>query len=186
LVEDAYPGDIIGIPNRGVLHLGDTLTEGEALQFTGLPFFAPELFETVELADHLRSKQLRVGLAQLGEEGVIQVFRPHRGGMLLLGGVGPLQFEVVAHRLKHEYGVEARFASAAYKLACWVTAEDPGELKRFIAANTHRLAYDVVDAPAFLASYDAELRAVQDTWPRIRFHGMREHAGLVFQARLDA
>ena len=116
LVEDAYAGDIIGIPNHGVLQLGDTLTEGEDLQFTGLPFFAPELFQTVEIADPLRSKQLRTGLAQLGEEGAIQVFRPVAGGMLLLGAVGQLQFEVVAHRLRHEYGCEARLAPARYTL----------------------------------------------------------------------
>ena len=98
LVEDAYPGDIVGIPNHGLLRLGDTLTEGEALQFTGLPFFAPEMFQAVEVADPLRAKQLRLGLMQLGEEGAIQVFRPQVGGTLLLGAVGTLQFEVVAHR----------------------------------------------------------------------------------------
>ncbi|MBM3344818.1 MAG: peptide chain release factor 3, partial [Betaproteobacteria bacterium] len=129
-VEDAYAGDIIGIPNHGVLQLGDTLTEGEELQFTGLPFFAPEIFQTVEIADPLRSKQLRTGLTQLGEEGAIQVFRPVAGGMLLLGAVGQLQFEVVAHRLKHEYGCEARLAPARYNSARWVSADDPKELKR--------------------------------------------------------
>lgn len=101
LVEEAYAGDIIGIPNHGVLQLGDVLTEGEVLQFTGLPFFAPELFQTVEVKDPLRTKQLRTGLTQLGEEGAIQVFKPHlTGGSLLLGAVGQLQFEVVADRLK--------------------------------------------------------------------------------------
>ena len=129
LLEDAYPGDIIGIPNHGVLQLGDTLTEGETLQFTGLPFFAPEIFHTVELADPMRSKQLRTGLQQLGEEGAIQVFRPHLGGALLLGAVGQLQFEVVAHRLKHEYGVEARFAPARYQMARWVTSDDPARAR---------------------------------------------------------
>ena len=102
LVEDAWPGDIIGLPNHGVLQLGDTLTEGEELQFTGLPFFAPELFQIVELADPMKSKQLRTGLTQLGEEGAIQVFRPHLGGSLLLGAIGQLQFEVVAHQLRSE------------------------------------------------------------------------------------
>jgi peptide chain release factor 3 len=101
LLDIAYPGDIIGIPNHGTLQLGDTLTEGERLQFTGLPFFAPEIFQTVEIADPMRSKQLKLGLAQLGEEGAIQVFRPHLGSALLLGGVGALQFDFVAHRLKH-------------------------------------------------------------------------------------
>ncbi|MEI7465115.1 MAG: peptide chain release factor 3, partial [Burkholderiales bacterium] len=102
LLDEAYAGDIIGIPNHGVLQLGDTLTEGEALQFTGLPFFAPEMFRSVEVADPLKTKQLKAGLTQLGEEGAIQVFRPVGGTVLLLGAVGQLQFEVVAHRLEHE------------------------------------------------------------------------------------
>ena len=181
-VEDAYAGDIIGIPNHGVLQLGDTLTEGEALQFTGLPFFAPELFQTVEIADPLRSKQLRTGLAQLGEEGAIQVFKPVAGGMLLLGAIGQLQFEVVAHRLKHEYGCEARMAPARYNSARWVTADDPKEMKRFIDANAHRVAYDAVEAPTFLAAYDAEIKVAHEHWPAIKFHALREHAGLVFHS----
>lgn len=182
LLDIAYPGDIIGIPNRGTLQLGDTLTEGERLQFTGLPFFAPEIFQTVELADPMRGKQLKLGLAQLGEEGAIQVFRPHSSSTLLLGAVGALQFEVVAHRLKHEYGVEARLVPSKYQLARWITAEDERELKRFIDANAHRIAYDAVNAPAFLASFGAELSVAEESWKDIRFHKMREHAGLVFQS----
>ncbi len=185
ILEEAYPGDIIGIPNHGTLQLGDTLTEGEVLQFTGLPFFAPEIFRTVEITDPLRSKQLKLGLAQLGEEGAIQVFRPHPGNMLLLGAVGTLQFEVVTHRLQHEYGVSARIASAKYQLARWITCDDPRELQRFIDANAHRIAYDAVDAPTFLASFGAELSVAQENWPAIRFHKLREHAGLVFQNYLD-
>ena len=182
LLDEAYPGDVIGIPNHGVLQLGDTLTEGEPLQFTGLPFFAPEIFYVVELVDPIRSKQLRTGLAQLGEEGAIQVFRPHAGGALLLGAVGQLQLEVVAHRLKYEYGADARLSPARYKYARWVTCEDERELARFIESNAHRVAYDVVEAPTFLASHAPELKAVQDQWEKIRFHALREHAGLVFQS----
>jgi peptide chain release factor 3 len=181
----AYAGDIIGIPNRGTLQLGDAVTEGEELQFTGLPFFAPELFRLVELADPMRAKQLKLGLTQLGEEGAIQVFRPHNGGTLLLGAVGALQFEVVAHRLRDEYGVEARLAPAKYQMARWVTADDPRELKRFIEANAHRIGYDAVDAPAFLAASNAELSVAQEMWRSVRFHGLREHAGLVFHTSLD-
>jgi len=184
LVEDAYAGDIIGIPNHGVLQLGDTLTEGEDLQFTGLPFFAPELFQTVEIADPLRSKQLRTGLAQLGEEGAIQVFRPVAGGLLLLGAVGQLQFEVVAHRLRHEYGCEARLAPARYTGARWVTSDDDRELERFIEANAHRVAHDAVGAPAFLAAHDVEIKVAAEQWPKISFHALREHAGLVFHSGL--
>lgn len=181
LLETAFAGDIIGIPNHGTLQLGDTLTEGDDLQFTGLPFFAPEIFRTVEIADPLRSKQLNLGLTQLGEEGAIQVFRPHIGSMLLLGAVGVLQFEVVAHRLEHEYGVAARIMPAKYQLARWITADDPRELQRFITANDYRIAYDAVGAPTFLASFAAEISVAEENWPAIHFHKMREHAGLMFQ-----
>jgi peptide chain release factor 3 len=180
ILEDAWPGDIIGLPNRGVLQLGDTLTEGETLQFTGLPFFAPEIFYTVEVKDPIRNKQLRTGLQQLGEEGAIQVFRPHQGGgALLLGAVGPLQIDVVAHRLENEYQAQARMTPSNYKLARWVTAADPAELERFIEGNGYRVAYDVVDAPAVLYTHNSELRAAQEIWPKIQFHTLREHGGLV-------
>ncbi|MCZ2290807.1 MAG: peptide chain release factor 3 [Burkholderiales bacterium] len=189
LLDEAYAGDIIGIPNHGVLQLGDTLTEGEALQFTGLPFFAPEMFRAVEVADPLKTKQLRAGLTQLGEEGAIQVFRPVAGSVLLLGAVGQLQFEVVAHRLEHEYGVKARIQNTRYNVARWVTCPDADggakELQRFIDANAHRVALDAVDAPCVLLEYAGELRAMQDNWPKIHFHALREHAGLVFQKQLD-
>ncbi len=179
IAEDAWPGDIIGLPNRGVLQLGDTLTEGETLQFTGLPFFAPEIFHNVEVKDPIRNKQLRTGLQQLGEEGAIQVFRPHQGGPLLLGGVGQLQLDVVAYRLEGEYSAQARMTPSNYRLARWVSAADPAELERFIEANGHRVAYDVVDAPAVLYNHPSELRAAQEIWPKIEFHAMREHGGRV-------
>ena len=189
LLDEAFAGDIIGIPNHGVLQLGDTLTEGEALQFTGLPFFAPEMFRTVEVADPLKTKQLKAGLTQLGEEGAIQVFRPVAGTVLLLGAVGQLQFEVVAHRLEHEYGCKARIQPARYSIARWVTCDDADggdkELQRFIDGNAHRMAHDAVDAPTILVEYAPELRAIESNWPKIKFHALREHAGLVFQKQLD-
>ncbi|MBB4843502.1 peptide chain release factor 3 [Paucibacter oligotrophus] len=185
LLDEAFGGDIIGIPNHGVLQLGDTITEGEALQFTGLPFFAPEMFRSVEVADPLKTKQLKAGLQQLGEEGAIQVFRPIAGSVLLLGAVGQLQFEVVAHRLEHEYGCKARISGSRFQVARWVTCEDEKELKRFIDANDHRMAYDAVDAPTVLVEYAPELRAIEANWPKIKFHALREHAGLVFQKRLE-
>jgi len=190
LLDEAFAGDIIGIPNHGVLQLGDTLTEGETLQYTGLPFFAPEMFRSVEVADPLKTKQLKAGLTQLGEEGAIQVFRPVAGSVLLLGAVGQLQFEVVAHRLEHEYGVRARIAPSRFQVARWITCsdEDGGakELQRFIDANAHRVAYDAVDAPTLLVEYAPELRAIEANWPKIKFHALREHAGLVFQKHLDS
>jgi peptide chain release factor 3 len=184
LLESAYAGDIIGIPNHGLLQLADSLTEGEHLQFTGLPFFAPELFKAIEVADPMRGKQLRIGLAQLGEEGAIQVFRPHGSGTLLIGAIGTLQFEVALHRLKHEYGVDARLLTTPYQMARWVTSATPRALDRFIEANAHRIAYDAVGAPALLAGYATELAVVQDRWKEIRFHALREHSGLVFESRL--
>ncbi|KAB7542732.1 peptide chain release factor 3, partial [Verminephrobacter sp. Larva24] len=113
-VQEAYAGDIIGFTTHGGVQLGDTITDGANLQFTGLPFFAPEMFMTVVLKNPLRTKQLQQGLAQLGEEGAIQVFRPDAGGNMLLGAVGQLQFEVVQHRLKAEYDADMRLETCQY------------------------------------------------------------------------
>jgi peptide chain release factor 3 len=184
ILDEAFPGDIIGLPNHGLLRLGDTLTEGEQLQFTGLPFFAPEIFKLVESADPLRSKQLRTGLMQLGEEGAIQVFRPMAGGIMLLGAFGHLQFEVVAHRLKSEYGAEVRLLPARYSLARWVSSTDPIALKKFTQENIHRMAEDVVGAAVFLATHKSELDVAQQRWESIEFHALREHAGLIYQSEL--
>jgi peptide chain release factor 3 len=185
LAEEAFAGDIIGIPNHGTLQLGDSLTEGESLQFTGLPFFAPEMFQAVEIADPLRAKQLRQGLEQLGEEGAIQVFRPYAGGSLLLGAVGQLQFEVVLHRLSHEYNVAARLVPTRHTLARWITCENERDLTRFIEFYAARIAYDAVDAPTYLGAHSAELKVAQSEWPQIQFHALREHAGLVFHPALE-
>ena len=184
ILDEAFPGDIIGIPNHGLLQLGDTLTEGEKLQFTGLPFFAPEIFKMVETADPLRTKQLREGLMQLGEEGAIQVFKPLVGTQMLLGAFGQLQFEVVAHRLKSEYNAEVRMLNARYSISRWVSAKDPVLLKKFILENSHRMSEDVVGAPVFLAAHRSELEVAQQLWKDIEFHALREHAGLVFQKEL--
>jgi peptide chain release factor 3 len=184
ILDEAFPGDIIGLPNHGLLRLGDTLTEGEQLQFTGLPFFAPEIFKLVESADPLRSKQLRTGLMQLGEEGAIQVFRPMAGGIMLLGAFGQLQFEVVAHRLKSEYGAEVRLLPARYSLARWVSSTDSVALKKFTQENIHRMAEDVVGAAVFLATHKSELDVAQQRWESIEFHALREHAGLIYQSEL--
>lgn len=184
ILDEAFPGDIIGLPNHGLLRLGDTLTEGEQLQFTGLPFFAPEIFKLVESADPLRSKQLRTGLMQLGEEGAIQVFRPMAGGIMLLGAFGQLQFEVVAHRLKSEYGAEIRLLPARYSLARWISSTDSTALKKFMQENIHRMAEDVVGAAVFLATHKSELDVAQQRWESIEFHALREHAGLIYQSEL--
>ena len=184
-VEEAYAGDIIGFTTHGGVQLGDTITAGLAsqadLQFTGLPFFAPELFQTVELLNPMKSKQLHAGLIQMGEEGAIQVFRPHVGGNMLLGAIGQLQFEVVQHRLKSEYSCECRLLGSSYSGARWVTADTTDELKSFINRNQNKLALDGADALAYLMTSIYDLRLTQERHPNIKFHVLREHAGLELQ-----
>jgi len=177
IVDEAYAGDIIGIPNRGTIRLGDTLTEGETLQFRGLPFFAPEVFARIELATAMKTKQLRAGLEQLGEEGAIQIFQPLDGGAPILGAVGPLQFEVVVHRLAHEYGAEVRLVPAGYYGARWISG-DAVELGRFTDAYPHLIARDAAGVLTFLAPSKAELEVRQERFNKIRFHTLREYSGL--------
>ncbi|MDR0528497.1 MAG: peptide chain release factor 3 [Zoogloeaceae bacterium] len=180
-VEEAFAGDIIGVATHGGLQLGDTLTEGESLQFIGLPFFAPELFRAVELADPMKSKQLARGLQELGEEGAIQVFRPLMGSLTLLGAIGALQFEVAAHRLKSEYGAETRLSAANYAGARWVSCRDPVELNRFVHANGAKMFLDAAGAHTYLMTSRFDLDLTRERWPNIEFHLMREHAGLLLQ-----
>ena len=177
-VDEAYAGDIIGFTTHGGVQLGDTITDGANLQFTGLPFFAPEMFNVVILKNPLRTKQLQQGLAQLGEEGAIQVFRPQVGGPMLLGAVGQLQFEVVQHRLKSEYDADVRLEACPYTGARWITADTPAELKAFTDAYPQRLALDAADALAFLCTSPYDVRLAQERFPKIHFHPLREHAGL--------
>jgi peptide chain release factor 3 len=180
-VEEAFAGDIIGFTTHGGVQLGDTITDGASLQFTGLPFFAPELFMTVVLKNPLRTKQLQTGLAQLGEEGAIQVFRPDAGGLMLLGAIGQLQFEVVQHRLKAEYDCDVRLEGCPYTGARWITADTPQELKEFLNAYPSRMASDAANALAYLCTSPYDVRLAQERFPKIHFHPLREHAGLALQ-----
>ena len=181
-VDEAYAGDIIGFTTHGGVQLGDTITDGANLQFTGLPFFAPELFMTVILKNPLRTKQLQQGLAQLGEEGAIQVFRPEVGGNMLLGAVGQLQFEVVQHRLKGEYDADIRLEGCQYTGARWITADTPAELKTFCEAYPMRMARDAANTLAYLCTSPYDVRLAQERFPKIHFHPLREHAGLALQS----
>lgn len=180
-VEEAYAGDIVGFTTHGGVQLGDTITDGASLQFTGLPFFAPELFMTVILKNPLRTKQLQQGLAQLGEEGAIQVFRPEVGGPMLLGAVGQLQFEVVQHRLKTEYDADVRLEGCQYTGARWITADTPAELRTFVDAYPARMALDAANTLAYLCTSPYDVRLAQERFPKIHFHPLREHAGLALQ-----
>ncbi|WP_234194585.1 peptide chain release factor 3 [Pseudacidovorax sp. NFM-22] len=180
-VEEAYAGDIVGFTTHGGVQLGDTLTDGASLQFTGLPFFAPEMFMTVVLKNPLRTKQLQQGLMQLGEEGAIQVFKPEAGGNMLLGAVGQLQFEVVQHRLNTEYDCDIRLEGCQYTGARWITADTPAELREFENAYPMRMARDAADTLAFLCTSPYDVRLAQERFPKIHFHPLREHAGLALQ-----
>jgi peptide chain release factor 3 len=175
-VEEAYAGDIIGLPNHGNMQIGDSFSEGELLQFTGIPYFAPDFFRSVRIRNPLKIKQLHKGLQQLGEEGAVQVFKPVQGGDLVLGAVGVLQFEVVASRLMNEYGVDAVFEGTSISSARWVSGDDKRMLADFENALGHNVAYDAAGNMAYLATSGVNLRLTQERWPKLTFHATREHA----------
>jgi peptide chain release factor 3 len=175
-VEEAYAGDIIGLPNHGNMQIGDSFSEGELLQFTGIPYFAPDFFRSVRIRNPIKVKQLHKGLQQLGEEGAVQVFRPLDGGDLILGAVGILQFDVVASRLQGEYGVDAVFESTGTTSARWVTCDDKKMLADFEKALSHNLAVDAAGNLAYLAPTSVNLKLTQERWPKVVFHTTREHA----------
>ncbi|MCX7891474.1 MAG: peptide chain release factor 3 [Burkholderiales bacterium] len=173
--EDAVAGDIIGIHNHGQLQIGDTLTEGEALAFRGIPYFAPELFREARPRDPFRAKQLARGLQELGEEGAIQVLTLAAGNTALLGAVGPLQFEIVAQRLATEYKVDAVYDTPGIHTARWVTFPDAATQRRFERELAARMARDVDDNPVYLSASKYELQVTMERWPQVGFHATREH-----------
>ena len=175
-VEEAYAGDIIGLPNHGNMQIGDSFSEGEVLQYTGIPYFAPDFFRSVRIRNPIKVKQLHKGLQQLGEEGAVQVFKPVDGGDLILGAVGMLQFDVVASRLQGEYGVDAMFEGTSTTSARWVTCDDKKMLADFEKALSHNLAIDAAGNLAYLAPNSVNLRLTQERWPKVVFHTTREHA----------
>ena len=175
-VEEAYAGDIIGLPNHGNMQIGDSFSEGELLQFTGIPYFAPDFFRSVRIRNPIKVKQLHKGLQQLGEEGAVQVFKPLDGGDLILGAVGMLQFDVVASRLQGEYGVDAMFEGTSTTSARWVTCDDKKILSDFEKALSHNLAIDAAGNLAYLAPNNVNLKLTQERWPKVVFHTTREHA----------
>ena len=173
--EDAVAGDIIGIYNHGQLHIGDTLTEGEALDYKGIPYFAPELFRVARSRDPLKTKQLTKGLQELGEEGAIQVFANEQSNTLLLGAVGQLQFEVVAARLASEYKVDAVYEPAGISTARWLTFPDDDVRRNFAREQAAALATDVDGNAVFLATNKYNLQVTMERWTKVGFHATREH-----------
>jgi peptide chain release factor 3 len=174
LAEEAWPGDIIGIPNHGSLRIGDTLTEGEAIRITGIPNFAPEILRRVHVEDPMRSKHLRHALEQLAEEGVTSVFKPQGGGDWIVGVVGALQLDVLTARLEAEYGLATRLDGTAFQAARWLAADDPDEIERFRLRNPAASAEDHDGVAVFLARNAWDLRTTIEEWPAIRFHETRE------------
>jgi peptide chain release factor 3 len=173
-VEEAWPGDIIGIHNHGTIAIGDSFTQGESVQFTGIPNFAPELFRRAVLRDPLKLKALQKVLKQLSEEGATQFFRPMLGNDLVLGAVGVLQFEVVAYRLKNEYNVEATFEQVNIATARWVRCPDEKMLRDFENQLGNNLARDAADQLVYLAPTRVNLQLTQERWPDIEFAHTRE------------
>ena len=173
--ETAWPGDIIGLHNHGTIQVGDSFTQGESLNFTGIPHFAPELFRRVQLRDPMKSKALLKGLIQLGEEGATQVFRPLDSNNLIVGAVGVLQFDVVAWRLKTEYSVECSYDNIPVVTARWVKCGTPGKLEEFKARASEHLALDGGGYLAYLAPSVVNLNLTMERWPDISFQDTREH-----------
>lgn len=174
-VEEAYPGDVIGIHNHGTIKIGDTFSEGEPLKFTGIPNFAPEHFRRIRLKNPMKSKQLQKGLHQLSEEGAAQIFRPLGGSDYILGAVGALQFEVTSERLRAEYGANTLYEEVPYGIARWVTCDDPKRMKEFEDENRSTLARDAEGSLALLTSSEWRLARVIEQWPDISFHKTCEH-----------
>ncbi len=174
-VEEAYPGDIIGLHNHGTIQIGDTFTQGEALKFTGIPNFAPELFRRIRLKDPLKQKQLLKGLIQLSEEGAVQVFRPLDNNDLIVGAVGVLQFDVVVQRLKSEYNVEAIYENVNVATARWVDSEDVKKFEEFKRKCSTNLALDGGDNLTYVAPTRVNLNLSMERYPEVNFFETREH-----------
>ncbi len=175
-VEDAYAGDIIGVHDPGIFKIGDTLTEGEKLNYTGLPSFTPENFMRVILKSPLKSKQLLKGLHQLAEEGATQVFHPFHGGDVILGAVGMLQFEVVKFRLQNEYSVEGKFEPLTFSHAKWYECSDEKTLLKFETDYGSDIAYDVEKKKVFLAKGEWWFDYIKKNYPGVSFRSTSEEA----------
>jgi peptide chain release factor 3 len=176
--EEAYPGDVIGVPNHGTIRIGDTFTEGERFAFTGIPNFAPELFRRAHLNDPMKMKALQKGLDQLCEEGATQLFRPLNGNDLILGAVGTLQFDVVAQRLRDEYRVDCRFEGINVQTARWIACDDDRKLREFRDKVQPNLAEDHAGELVYLAPTRVNLQMAEERWPAIEFRATREQGGL--------
>jgi peptide chain release factor 3 len=174
LAEEAFAGDVVGIPNHGTLRIGDTLTEGDDLNFVGVPYFAPEILRRVRLDDAMKAKKLRQALQELAEEGVVQLFRPQDGAPPLVGVVGSLQLDVLQARLRSEYGVAIGYDAVPFTVARWVTSQDRAALDLFVSANRSAMADDVDGDPVFLASSAFMMRRTEEAQPKLAFRDIKD------------
>ncbi len=170
IVDEAYPGDIVGLPDTGNFKIGDTLTEGEDIHFKGLPSFSPEMFKYIENTDPMKSKQLEKGIQQLMDEGVAQLFVNQFNGRKIIGTVGQLQFEVIQYRLLHEYGAQCRWEPISLYKACWIESDDSDALAAFKKRKHQFMAVDREGRDVFLADSNYVLQMAQNDFPKIRFH----------------
>ncbi|MDE6264748.1 MAG: peptide chain release factor 3, partial [Paramuribaculum sp.] len=170
IVDEAYPGDIVGIPDTGNFKIGDTLTSSETLHFKGLPSFSPEMFKYIENSDPMKSKQLEKGIQQLMDEGVAQLFTNQFNGRKLIGTVGQLQFEVIQYRLLHEYGAQCRWEPISLYKACWIESNNPVALENFKKRKHQFMALDREGRDVFLADSAYVLQMAQNDFPDIKFH----------------
>ncbi|MCC7532486.1 MAG: peptide chain release factor 3 [Bacteroidia bacterium] len=170
VIEEAFPGDVVGLYDNGNFKIGDTLTEGENFLFKGIPSFSPEIFKVLENKDPLKTKQLEKGITQLTDEGVAQLFTQQPGNVRIVGTVGELQFDVIQFRLMHEYGAACAFSPLSYQKASWFTSDDKIELERFNTIKKYNIATDKDGRQVFFADSIWSLKMTQDTFPKINFH----------------
>jgi peptide chain release factor 3 len=173
--DEAFAGDVVGIPNHGTLRIGDTLSEGEDLVFRGVPSFAPEILRRIKLQDPMKAKKLREALQQMAEEGVVQLFLPYDGSNAMVGVVGALQLDVLAERLMGEYGLPVAYETPRFSVCRWISCDDDAELERFIAANQSSMARDLDGAPVFLAGSAFLLNYELERWPKIQFADVKDY-----------
>jgi peptide chain release factor 3 len=175
LAEEAFAGDVVGIPNHGTLRIGDTLTEGEEIVFRGVPSFAPEILRRVKLQDAMKAKKLREALQQMAEEGVVQVFLPTDGSPAIVGVVGALQLDVLKVRLAAEYTLPIAYDQLRFAICRWIECDDPLEMRRFADANGSAISLDLDGAPVFMAATAFSLKYDQERWPAIRFTDVKDY-----------
>ncbi len=175
IADEAFAGDVVGIPNHGTLRIGDTLTEGEELLFRGVPNFAPEILRRVRLDDAMKAKKLREALQQMAEEGVVQLFTPDDGSPAIVGVVGALQIDVLTERLKIEYSLPVGFEMSRFSICRWITADDPAEVDRFIAAHRADIAHDLDNDPVYMAQNTFSLNYEAECWKAIRFEEVKDY-----------